>query len=312
MRRNRGGWMIASALGTAAGVTSALVYLRYQRETKAATSRLRADSQIIETRCGPVEYATAGDGSPILVAHGGGGGYDQALLMSPWLGLSDKFRWIAVSRFGYLRTPLPANASPAAQADAYAALLDALNLPQVTVVGGSAGGPSALQFALWYPDRCAALVLVSPVSRAWSPVPFGALRLMQYSGLVFWAMITFAPQVVLSVLGVTGQNLVQLASEERAWLQAVLQTILPLALRRAGMLNDMIQLANMERYPLDHITVPTLVIHAVDDRLVPFADGQFAAEAIPGARLLTLNTGGHLLVGHRDELASAVTAFVPA
>jgi CubicO group peptidase (beta-lactamase class C family) len=52
--------------------------------------------------------------------------------------VGEGFRIIAPSRIGYLRIPLPQDASPAAQADAYACLLDALNISKVAVVGVSA------------------------------------------------------------------------------------------------------------------------------------------------------------------------------
>jgi pimeloyl-ACP methyl ester carboxylesterase len=85
-----------------------------------ARERLLAGSQVILTNSGPIEYATVGDGYPVLVVHGAGGGYDQGLILAQFAG--DDFCRIAISRFGYLRTPLPANASPAAMADAYADL----------------------------------------------------------------------------------------------------------------------------------------------------------------------------------------------
>jgi len=88
-----------------------------------------------------------------------GGGYDQGL----WIArdsLGEGFRIIAPSRFGYLRTPLPQDASPAAQADAYACLLDALNISKVAVMGISAGASSSMQFALRYPERTSSLVLI--------------------------------------------------------------------------------------------------------------------------------------------------------
>jgi pimeloyl-ACP methyl ester carboxylesterase len=93
-----------------------------------------------------------------------GGGYDQGLAAIRIIGDDDY--WIAPSRFGYLRTPLPEDATPTAQADAYAALLDALNIPKTMIVGISAGGPSSLLFALNHPDRCSALILVSAVTHA--------------------------------------------------------------------------------------------------------------------------------------------------
>jgi pimeloyl-ACP methyl ester carboxylesterase len=73
-------------------------------------------------------------------------------------------RVIAMSRFGYLRTPMPADASAAAQADAHVCLLDALGIRQAAVIGGSAGAPSALQMAIRHPDRVTALVLLVPLA----------------------------------------------------------------------------------------------------------------------------------------------------
>jgi pimeloyl-ACP methyl ester carboxylesterase len=90
----------------------------------------------VQTSCGPIEYATAGNGPPVLVIHGAGGGFDQGLAFGADLAVAG-FRVIAMSRFGYLRTPLLADASPAAQADAHASLLDALDVPRASIIGGS-------------------------------------------------------------------------------------------------------------------------------------------------------------------------------
>ncbi|HET6371293.1 MAG TPA: alpha/beta hydrolase, partial [Nitrospiria bacterium] len=105
-----------------------IVYPRYRRDIRRARERVSTGSRIAETSCGPIEYAVAGEGIPVLVVHGAGGGFDQGLDISMPL-VQNGFRLIAMSRFGYLRTPLPEDASAAAQADAHAALLDALNVP---------------------------------------------------------------------------------------------------------------------------------------------------------------------------------------
>lgn len=67
----------------------------------------------------------------MLVVHGAGGGYDHGIILSE-IFLNEDLRMIAPSRFGFLRTPLPTNATPAAQADAYIDLLDALNISKVS------------------------------------------------------------------------------------------------------------------------------------------------------------------------------------
>ena len=80
------------------------------------------------------------------------------------------YRFIAVSRPGYLRTPAEVGKTPEEQADAFAALLDALKVDKAIMTGISAGGPPSMQFALRHPDRCAALLLVSAVTER-IPVP---------------------------------------------------------------------------------------------------------------------------------------------
>ncbi|MFX8418052.1 hypothetical protein ABTL59_19245, partial [Acinetobacter baumannii] len=76
------------------------------------------------TSVGPVEYAEKGphDGAALLSIHGAGGGWDQGLANIAGL-VSNAYRVIAPSRFGYLGTPVPTDTSPARQADAHAALL---------------------------------------------------------------------------------------------------------------------------------------------------------------------------------------------
>src|SRR6185437_10724401 len=117
----------------------------YGRDLEAARLRIASGSQVADTRCGPIEYAIQGEGPPLLVVHGADGGFDQGLMIGAPLAKAG-YQVIAVSRFGYLRTPLPQDASPEAQADAYACLLDSLGVARADVLGASAGSPSALQF----------------------------------------------------------------------------------------------------------------------------------------------------------------------
>jgi hypothetical protein len=136
---------------------------QYQKELSIARDRILEASQVVKTAQGRIEYSTAGRGLPVLYIHGAGGGHDMGLLFARRIG--DDFHWICPSRFGYLRTPIPQDASFESQADTYAALLDYLHIEKAAIIGLSAGGPSALLFALRYPNRCAALVLQSAISK---------------------------------------------------------------------------------------------------------------------------------------------------
>ena len=99
---------------------------------------------MVGTGCGPIEFQATGQGVPLLIIHGSGGGHDQGMAWARPLA-QDGVRVIAMSRFGYLRTPRPADASPEAQADAHVCLMDALGIQRAAVMGVSAGGPSAMQ-----------------------------------------------------------------------------------------------------------------------------------------------------------------------
>jgi len=98
----------------------ARAYLSYRRHIRANRERVRGASHMAETASGPIEYAENGGGAPALIVHGAGGGFDQGMELGRALARRG-FKVIPMSRFGYLRTPLTADPSAAAQADAHEA-----------------------------------------------------------------------------------------------------------------------------------------------------------------------------------------------
>jgi len=309
-------------LGIVLVALGAVTYF-YQRDIQQARDRIASGSQIAQTHCGPIEYAEAGNGPPVLVVHGAGGGFDQGLDFAKPLA-ERGFRVIAMSRFGYLRTPLPNDATPATQADAHACLLDALHVPRAPILGISAGAVSSQQFAIRHPQRTTALVLVVPA--AYRPrstddtrkmvAPTGtefvrdtALRL----DFLFWAWIRLAPDSVTRVVLATDPALVASASRaEQAEVAMVREHILPVSPRRNGLINEAKIMAALERYPLERISAPTLAISAQDDGYEPYESARYTATQIPRARFLGYPTGGHLLVGHQQEVMAEITRFLKA
>lgn len=287
-------------------------YLEFRDQMEDSRKHLLAGSNITQTRSGPIEYADVGEGYPVLVLHGAGGGYDQGLILSQVF-LDDGFRVISPSRFGFLRTPLPANATPAAQADAYIDLLDELNISKVAVIGISAGGPSSLEFALRHPDRVSALVLASAVVHKEKPMDFRERIIHQVifrSDFLFWIIAKNFESSLISFFGVSPQVQANLTLDEKHWLSDVLiPAIHPISQRQAGMVNDRINFAFLD-YQLDKITVPTLIIYAKDDLLVNPSHSEYAARRIPNARVITLESGGHLLMGHHDRVKSEIVGFL--
>lgn len=306
-------WLIAGALGAASGVLAIRTYQRYRLDTISAHKRVEAGGKLVKTSCGPVEVCLLGSGAPAMIVHGTGGGYDQGVLAAQLVG--NGLQLITLSRFGYLRTPLHDNPTPAIQADAFAALLDALKINKTAVIGISGGGPSTLQFALRHPDRCSALVMVSAVSK---PVPMAvevdldALEYLLSWDLIGWLLVYPLRPLSLGVLGVTPSVWFSLPKDQKAWMVKMIRSMLPLSRKKLGLISDFRQISQMGDLPLENITAPTLVAHAVDDRVVPIEHGHRVYTRVPGARLLELPAGGHLLVGHHVEVSNAVRDFVLA
>ena len=63
-------------------------------------------------------------------------------------------------------------------------------------------------------------------------------------------------------------------------------------------------------YPLEEITVPVLIINAIDDPLALYDNARSMAERIPGAKLVTVESGGHMLLGHEDRIRSEIGEFL--
>jgi len=90
----------------------------------------------------------------------------------------------------------------------------------------------------------------------------------------------------------------------------MLEHILPIAPRQAGLLNDASVISSLERFDLERIALPTLAISAADCLYGTFEGARYTAEHVPGARFIGYPTGGHLCVGHQEEFASEIAAFL--
>jgi 2-hydroxy-6-oxonona-2,4-dienedioate hydrolase len=314
--------ILVALAGLAAVLVAALVALAwpaYRGDIDGERQRVSSGSEVAQTACGPIEYAVLGEGPAVLLVHGAGGGYDQMLDTGRELAKSG-FRVVAMSRFGYLRTPLPADASPAAQADAHACLLDALKIDRAAVVGASAGAPSSMQFALRHPKRCTALVLLVPL--AWAPeaerstqrrmspafwLVFPTLK----SDFLFWLAMKTAPALVeKTVLGTPPEAVAAADARERQRIARMMRIILPVSLRQQGLSNEGRIATSLERYPLERIEAPTLLLSAADDLYGTYASARYTSTQIRGARFVGYPSGGHMFAGHDRDVMNEITRFL--
>ncbi|MFZ5875229.1 MAG: alpha/beta fold hydrolase [Nitrospirota bacterium] len=299
--------------------TSVFTYIVYQRDIAPARNRASIGSHIVFTRCGLIEYASVGDGQPILIVHGAGGGFDQGLSFAdPFVAVG--YRVITMSRFGYLRTPLPPDASPQAQADAHACLLDTLGIERVAgIIGVSAGAPSSMQFSLRYPDRTDRLILLVPLAYAprspeqatapsSTPIVFEtALK----SDFLFWLAAKIMPRTLVKAILATPPEVFDRASAaERARARSIIDHILPVSSRQQGLLNDAAIASAIARYDLDNLTTPTLAISFADDLYGTYEGARYTAEHVREARFMGYPSGGHVWIGRQDDVLSEIVIFL--
>jgi len=269
------------------------------------------------SRFGPIEYAIAGNGPPVLMVHGTGGGFDQGLSFTARL-VARGYRIIAPSRFGYLRSAMPDDPSSDNQADALADLLDGLGIDKVPVLGGSAGALSAIAFAIRHPQRCSALGALVPATfvPGRAPVRPSAIgaAIIEYglkSDFLFWSGLKLAPSSLTTALLATDPAVVELADPtERERVRRILWEIFPVSARAQGLLNDAKLAGNPAPQALEKIQAPTLAISLEDDRFGTFEAAKHIAATVPGARLVSWPVGGHVWVGHDEEMFAEVDTFL--
>jgi pimeloyl-ACP methyl ester carboxylesterase len=298
----------------------AAIIFRYTREIKAARQRIDSlGSQVIETKCGPVEYARSGAGAPVLFVHGALGGFDQGLFLARSLDIPNS-QIISVSRFGFLRSPVPPDATLDTQADTFAALLDALEIQRAAVFAVSAGSTSAIRFAARHPERVSALILMGPDAPGESYMalpPRFMSHILFGNDFVYWAMIHALGRKMQTTTGLVPKGYA-LTPEYAALVSNVQTGGLPVSRRIDGWDFETYTCAKefwgsvtpASPYPLSKIETPVLVIMAEDDPIALPANVRALAEQMPNARIYSVVDGGHFLFGHGGEVRAEIGQFL--
>jgi 2-hydroxy-6-oxonona-2,4-dienedioate hydrolase len=304
-------------LWIAAGLLLAAVFIVaiYLIDMNRNYTRISGKSTVIPSPYGDIEYTEGGSGAPVLVIHGSGGGFDQGEILVESV-LGDDFRWITPSRFGYLRSTFHEGATFDDQAHAYAALLDHLGIKKAAVVALSHGGPSALLFAVLYPERVSSLTLVS-CGVASSKVADQAqanqkgdmlVTIYKYDPL-YWAFTKLFRKQFMELMGANETVISGLTPEQRVLIDQVIDYMNPVSPRAAGVAFD-----NKAILPNERITAiksPTMIFHAKDDGLQLYHNAEFAAANIPYASLVSYERGGHLLmIVEREDIQSQMQKHI--
>jgi pimeloyl-ACP methyl ester carboxylesterase len=277
------------------------------RDIKVARNRL-ADipSEVYSSTYGNIQYRLVGEGPVVLVSHGVTGGIDQGMfLANNFFGTDHRFLY--VSRFGYLKSSLPEDASARLQAAAYKDLLDHLGINQVFLYGNSAGGPSTMWFAIDYPERTKGLILHSSAG----PGPqdeFPPNQLFKFN-LPYWTAIKVAPNMILGFLLPDEIRSTLTDQEKSVLIKDVFMASLPITERTEGVIFDnRVSTPSVNDIPFEQLATPTLILQAEDDPREKEA-GHAMAERIPGNDFVGL-TGGHLLLRQDERVRTEIAAFI--
>jgi 3-oxoadipate enol-lactonase len=179
-------------------------------------------------------------------------------------------------------------------------LMDALKIEKATLIGLSAGSAIALDAALEHPDRVERIVLAGPGPSGYvpkTPLPFfadlfAALKAGDYQKVseVLLATSVFAspPDAQPLVRQMVTEN-------DRMW-----------TIKR-----ELIIMPKSAVDRLDSVKVPTLVLIGDKDEFQQEA-AELLAARIPGARLVRVPGGGHLLnLTSPKEFDAAIRGFLP-
>lgn len=310
--------LIAAGLMVGIIIISILVSLPfYFHDMSEIRKAVESGSKTMDSPYGTIEYIDIGEGKPVLVSHGTMGGYDLGLLNSQSV-TGSNYRFIIPSRFGYLKSSMPEDNSFEAQADCFAYLLDQLGIDKVAVQGASAGGVPAIQFAIRHPERCSSLILLSTIAYAPPeefkaqdlPVPGFVYEALLKSDYTFWVLLKVSPSLVHGMVGASEEVKSGSSKEELEVLDKMGWTFLPVSDRYKGWYQDGQNINSLKEMLLEKIKAPTLIIGTEDDNLAPHAWSRYTAKKIKDSRLVTYNTGGHILLGHMSEARKLVDQFI--
>ncbi|HEX9614535.1 MAG TPA: alpha/beta hydrolase, partial [Bacteroidota bacterium] len=277
-----------------------LASMAYVRDMRQAYERVRGQSEVIDSPYGDIEYTERGSGPAVLVIHGSGGGFDQGELIARAV-LSEQFRLIIPSRFGYLHSTFHEGATFDDQAHAYAYLLDHLGIKKAAVVTLSHGGPSALLFAALHPERVSSLTLLSAgvassanQDQAQANEKGDMLTTIFKYDPLYWAVNRLFKGQLMGLMGASEDVIADLAPGQQKLIDEVIEFMNPVSLRSAGVAFD--NKATMPNERIAAIKAPTLILHATDDALQLYHNAEFAHSTIPGSRLVRFDHGGHFLI----------------
>ncbi len=268
---------------------------------KEVIKNLPNDTKVISTDHGPIEYSLDGNSNKVILFVHGTSGSAHVSRLEALTYIDNGFSLLSVSRPGYYKTPLSSGETVKQQATLFRSLLDELGIDSVYINGASGGGPSSIQFAIDYPERCSGLILRAAVSEKieFNSEELGVIERLFMTGFGQWLGIQIA--------------LTQLDDPEKTNMDTYVKIgMFPWEKTEVGLKNDFKQFDSLEDMQLEEIKAPTIIIHGNKDENVPFSFALKASKRIPNATLIEMEGKDHFVffTSYADTINHEIVQFI--
>ena len=162
------------------------------------------------------------------------------------------------------------------------------------LLGISQGSCAAIEYAVRHPEDVSHLILYGGYPRGWARRD-NPDHVREGKALVEFTELGWGRSEPLYRRLFTKRFLPNSTDEQLSWFDDLcIKTTAPKMAAQLLLARGQAEV----RHLLAEVKVPCLVIHATDDRVVPFSDGQLLAAGIPGAQFVQVESSNHILLEH--------------
>ena len=234
-----------------------------------------------------MHYETQGNGSPLLMIHGGlGGGEGSASIKRHHSQrLSERHQVVLYDRrsAGQSETPEDGYSLANYSADAHQ-LLAHLGISQVHILGSSAGGPIAMQFALEHPEMTQSLLLINTMS-------YHQETQRQVRKTELERVLSAIQNMETSTLNLNTNQSISSSQQEISQNRALANTI-----------RSYLDIKDSLERRLEAISVPTLIMHGDQDDRIPLECGLQLHSSIVESEFVVVPNAGHGLLSNEPTV----------